>query len=66
MCVLFIFIFIIFMMADGPCGLGAWFTPITIKNIGHVFKLDCCDKWLVEAFCVGLTENVSYFYYCAL
>ena len=52
-------------LSVGPCGLGAWFTPITIKNIGHVFELDCCDKCLVEAFCVGLTEIVSYFCYCA-
>ena len=37
-----------------------------LKIIGHVFELDCCDKLLVEAFCVGLTEIVSYFYYCAL
>lgn len=45
---------------------GRGLAPITIKNIGHVFELDCWDKWLVEAFCVGLTEIVSYFYYCAL
>ena len=38
----FLSVFIIW--PNGPCGLGAWFTPINIKNIGHVFELDCCDK----------------------